>query len=186
MIVVGFTAYQFLSNYRDKKESLKERGINPESVTIRAVDVESVWQYDNVAYEVKKIYLTPDIADIGNWRDNFDIGIKSQFVVVETNVRDRRTNGERRNITTTPFLRIRVDNIESSPKDADYLYLNPQEDGKVFSVFIVDKEIQEITLLSGITSSPRVTKIDFFGSNAEMMEGVFLYKTGFSPEYPDK
>lgn len=190
LVVIAIIVYQFLDGrsinvYRDKEMSLKERGINSENVTIRAVEAESSWQYNDIAYEVKKIYLTPDIADIGDWRDNFNIGTENQFVVVELEVRDKRTSGGKRNVDTTSFLRVRVGNIENGPKNTDYLYLNPQEDGKIFRVFVVDKETKEITLLSGITSRPRVTKVDFFSGDLEVMQGVFLHKSGFSPEYSE-
>jgi len=187
LIVIGFTAYRFVvvapATVTTTEMTLKEKGINTNKVTIRAVAVESSWEYNHIAYEIKNIYLTPDIADIGNWRDNFNIGTKNQFVVVEADVRDERISGERQNIDTTSFLRIKVGDVESAPKDDDSLFLSPQEDGKVFRVFVVDKSIQEVTLLSGIASRPRVTKINFFNGDARILYGVFLLKSGFSAKY---
>lgn len=172
---------------KEENESiLKQRGINPEKVTIRYLDVESKWQDNSVAFSIETAYLTPDIADIGNWRNNYKIGSENQFLVIETSIRNRNTYGGN-TVNMSNYLRLRDEsNVQLTPADKSDFYLEPQSDSKFFTVFVVSKSLKQASLFSGILAKPKVTKLDFFDNQAKVYEGVFLYRSGLAPEYKEE
>ena len=175
----------------EKTESLSKtemlsRGIHPDPVSIKVLeDITAQWQDNGITYTLKKVYLTPDIADLGSSRNNVGMKDKS-FLIVELSVRDRRTTGGKRLIPAGNYLRIRQNERDSAPAVSDYIYLSPQEDGTIYVTFPVERNLSQFTLLVGILSRPRVIKLDFSSDSVNTKEGIFILKRGYFPEYsPD-
>ena len=199
-IMIGGGIYWYLQNQNNYNQLISTNnipitanGINSNKVTIHYLDYTDnsdsantnlSWQDGNTKLSISKVYLVPDIADIGSWRDNYGIGKDNIFVVVETFVKDNRTVGDGTNVDTGKYLRV-TDNIGkvSAPTDTSYLYLKPQENGTEFRVFVVSKDTKEITLSSGLVYKPQVTNVNFFGTDSKTFTGVFLYKKGLSDTY---
>lgn len=191
VILVAFGIYtyrNFVSKQTEETGSLSKaemltRGIHPDAVNIKILEgITAQWQDKSVAYNLEKVYLTPDIADLGSSRN--DVSIKDKnFLVVELSVRDRRTTGDRRLIPAGNYLRLRKEQVDSAPVVSDYLYLSPQENGVIYVTFPVEKGISQFTLLVGILSSPRVIELDFDSNGVNTKEGVFILKGGYFPEY---
>ncbi len=198
LIGVGIYAYQKFTNkeFADKqtgktdglsRTEMLSRGIHPDPVDIKVLEgtITAQWQDNSVAYTLEKAYLTPDIADLGSARNNADIKDKS-FLIVQLNARDRRTSGDRRSIQEGNYLRIRQDKKDSAPLGGDYLYLSPQENGTTYVIFPVARNLNKFTLLAGLLSRPRVIQLDFGSNNVKILNGVFIYRGGYFPEYsPD-
>jgi len=189
LVVLGVYAYQNFINRPVKETSdlskteMLSRGIHPDPVDIKVLEnLTAQWQDKSITYVLEKAYLTPDIADLGSSRNNVSMKNKS-FLIVELSVRDRRTTGDRRQITAGDYLRIRKDQQDTAPVVSDYLYLSPQENGTVYVTFSVERNISQFTLLVGILSRPRVIELDFNSSGVSTKEGVFILKKGYFSEY---
>lgn len=191
LVVLGIYTYQnFVGKQEEKagglsKVEMLSRGIHPDPVNIKVLeDITAQWQDKSIAYVLEKVYFTPDIADLGPSRNNVSMKDKS-FLIVQLNVRDRRTSGSRRLIPAGNYLRIRQNREDSAPIINDYLYLSPQENGTVYVTFPVERNMSQFTLLVGILSNPRVVSLNFDSNAAILLNGVFLLKQGFSPEYKE-
>ncbi len=158
----------------------KESGINPNPVLIKELVVTAQWQDNSVSYSLDKIYLTPEIADMGDYRNNFN---NITWVVAHLNIRDRRTTGDRRVIPVTNYLRIRNLKQDLSPIDNE-LYMRPQENASVFVIFPVSNEWVKPTLLVGLLKQPKTILLDFDSNKVKSLNGVFLLKQGFIESYP--
>lgn len=187
----GLGLFLFQSSKRGSKdditteeEDLVSKGIHPDPVEIKILEgVTAIWQDDKVAYTLENVYLTPDIANMGNFRNNVGIRGKS-FFVAEIDVRDRRTSGERRKIPVHNYLRLRDGRSDAAPLSNDRLFLSPQENGVAFVVFPVERDLLDFELLIGNLASPRVIDLDFENPSLQIKEGVFLLRKGYLPAYP--
>ncbi len=167
-----------------ERDELISRGIHPDPVEIQVLeDVTALWQDDEVAYSLEKMYFTPDIANLGNFRNNERILDKS-FLIAEISVRDRRTDGERRKIIVHDYLRLREGKSDEAPLSSDNPALYPQETGMAYVTFPVDPNSSQFKLLIGILSRPRVIDLDFDKDSVLKKEGVFILGKGYFPEYP--
>jgi len=168
------------------KSDMISRGIHPDPVDIKVLNnVSAQWQDESVAYVFEKAYLTPDIADLGSSRNNSGIKDKS-FLIVELSVRDRRTTGDKRQITASKYLRIRKDQRDMAPAVGDYLRLSPQENGTVYVSFPVERNVSQFNLSVGILARPRIIQLNFDSSDVSVKKGIFILKKGYFPEYsPD-
>ena len=167
----------------DTATSLSDRGINIEKVSIRYVPVESIWEVDGFLYQVETVYLVPDIANIGNWRNNFSVPEENQFVVVEGTVRNRMTSGQKEKADISNYLRLRAGEEQLVPVSADDDMLSPQQDDRFQVLFVVSNDTEVVELYSGIQSQPRVTPINFYGEEVEEFFGVFQRSEGLSERY---
>lgn len=161
----------------------KERGINTEKVEILELEVfpSIKWEDNDREYEIIKVYLTPDIADMGHFRDNFK---GKEFLILEAIVKDKRMYGERSAVKTSDYLRLEKDGQKSVPiASGGDEYLSPQEDGKIFSIFTVEKGSKKFLLLAGFLSSPERVDLNLNSDKVTKKTGVFLLKSGFSTEY---
>lgn len=158
----------------------KESGIKPNPVLIKELAATAQWQDNSVSYSLDKIYLTPEIADIGDYRNNFK---NITWVVAHLNLRDRRTTGDRRIIPVTSYLRVRNLKQDLSPID-NKLYLSPQENASVFVTFPVSNGWVKPTLLVGLLKQPKTILLDFDSNKVKSLNGVFLLKQGFLESYP--
>jgi len=207
IVLMGVGVYWYMNRSRtvptpiiSDEGGIKSDGINPAILTIRHVDVTSSWSDDqyvppfsgqsylSVSFSVKKAYLTPDIADIGHFRDNFSIGTKNIFLVVEVDVRNNSVKSEeRRMVSALDYLKVVDSNtgIEAKPVAGGNLYVDPQENRKEFVVFVVDKNLTQATLKSGLSGSLTTSALNFFDDNAKVFNGVFLSKSGLADIYSE-
>lgn len=170
------------------KNPLQNNGINNDKMTIRYVDVYESWndEYWPVTFSIKRAYLTPDIADVGYWRDNYSIGTKNAFLVIEVDATNNGISSNGRTmINAGGYLRLvnSDDDKEIAPASNSDLYLSSQEGGSQFIIFIVDKNLKETNLLIGLLAKPKVTHLNFFSADAKTYNGVFLFKTGLAESY---
>ena len=61
---------QEISQEGKDKEDLLAKGIHPDAVIIKALEVSAQWKDNAISYSLEKAYLTPDIADLGPIREN--------------------------------------------------------------------------------------------------------------------
>lgn len=148
--------------------------------SIRYVDISHDWKDTGaMSFSAKRAYLVPDIEGIGDWKHNYLIGEKNVFFVVETDIRNEKTSGNRTIIDTSNYFRILdLEGKKVAPSTVSTLYLSPKEDGTQFIIFVVDKNTQKLDLLSGNLGDPKTTHIDFFGDNVTVSNGVFFLKQG--------
>ncbi len=158
----------------------KESGVNPNPVLVKELAVTAQWQDNNIYYSLDKIYLTPEIADVGDYRNNFN---NITWIVAHLNIRDRRTAGDRRIVPLVNYLRIRNLKQDLSPIENN-LYMSPQENASVFVVFPVSNKWIKPTLIVGLLKQPKTIMLNFDSNQAKSLNGVFLLKQGFLDSYP--
>ncbi len=183
-IVAGLLGRSDKPKSVNNSADLVSPGINPQPVEVMKIPVEASWEVNNVAFTIKNAYLTPDIADIGLYRANYDIGKTNKFLVIEIDVRNRRTTGSSQKVDVNNYLRIRLDSSEYIPIENSNKTLLPQEDTTVYAIFAVPITGQNFTLLSGPLKQPRVSQLDFGSSEVIKIEGVFLLNKGYRPSFP--
>lgn len=172
---------EFLAQAK-KEVELKSRGINPDILEIKTLSVESSWQISSIKYEIKKVYLAPDIADLGTDRDQPDL-INKNFLMVEVNISDLRTGGGEQVVPASDYLNLRKGGLDSKPFTQDYLSLLPGVSSVMYSGFAVDKSDTKFELRSGYLTNADVLSLDFESTGSAKLNGVFLLTKGFATEY---
>jgi len=167
--------------------TLQQGGIHPNKVAIRYVNLKNYWYEENISYLLQRAYLVPDIADIGNFRDNYAIGRENIFLVAEVVVTNNNVaQSQRMLVDAGKYLKLVQDESNGAvpPTENNAMYLSSQEEGKQFVIFVVGKDTRKIQLLSGPFDSQLTSNLDFFGGTSTEFRGVFLLKKGLMDAYP--
>jgi hypothetical protein len=161
---------------------LLEKGINPDKVIMQLLEVSVQWEQSNISYSLEKIYLTPDVADLGSLRFTSSLEDKN-FLVAEVHTRNKSVSGGKREAPTGNYLRVQKDGKNSAPLLSGAGYLAAQEDGVSYAIFAVQEGEEEFMLLAGLLSEPKILTIDFNDDAVLSLEGLMLTKEGYHSEY---
>lgn len=163
-------------------DPLLVKGIHPDPVQMRILNRRVEWEDKSISYNLEKVYLTPDIADLGKLRFSEVLKDKS-FLVAEVHIRNRSTRFGKRVIPIDDYFRLRKAGKNSTPLPGTPVILSSQEDGVIYVIFPVEKEGKEFALLVGILSKPRILEMNFSSESVDTIKGVFLKEKGFFSEY---
>ncbi len=156
---------------------LKAGSLSTQNVMYK--DVESVWHDEGYTFSVESVYYTPNIADIDEW---FDGNVGGQYLVVGVKVRNNHVQGDRRCVETGNYLRIKGmdEGLEKAPINFGDVCLYPQEEGIVYTAFMLGNEESDVTLYSGLLTRPKVTQVNFGeDDDVTLGKGVFSLENGF-------
>jgi len=166
-------------------DELKSRGFNPDPVSVRKIEVAHTWQANNLSYNVRSAYLTPDIADFVDRRTKLGIGTENKFLVVEVDIADIRAQGEKRDVEIAKYLQPRGGNKSFRPVSPEDLTLGPRQNSTEYVIYVVPMETSDFILTTG-TGRTKMTTLKFAESEVEAMQGVFLTTQGFATEFPQE
>lgn len=158
-------------------------GINPDPVRIEKLPLNGEWEEGDVRFEAVNLYRMPDVADIGDFRNNREL-IGKQFMAVEVLVRHTGTKDLGGPIPLRDMFRISVDGSFIAPMGMQPQYIQPQEDKRLFIYFVVDARKPGGTILLGPLESQLSVPYDFDSPSKAVLQGVFLYYEGYREQYP--
>jgi hypothetical protein len=167
---------------RQKTIELEQIGINLELVEIKKQDIAGEWRVSTFSYNLVTTYLTDDVSDLGELRDDPEFQDMS-FLMLEIDVSDIRTAGEERNVPINDYLEIVDGNISANLFTEEYLTLKPGESDKLYAGFIVEPDSLQFELRFGYSSNLDIRQIDFESQNAQRLKGVFMLTKGFAEKY---
>lgn len=165
----------------------KEEVLYTNKAQIKQFDLNGTWTNDGFFFTLKSAYLTPNIADISRYKDyihGYENYKNSAFLVLEMSVRNVYTSGKDREINVKDNFSLKDKiGIQSLPLAIQYYSLSPQEDlNKVFVYFPVNNAEKQFSLYVG-TARPRIIDLSFEGDKAKELQGFWIYRDGYSPEY---
>lgn len=162
-----------------EREELMSRGINPDPINIRRINLDQRWNSGSFSYHARGAYLMSDIADFGDRRTDLKIGTENKFLAVEVDVAYIREMGEKQEIMVNRNLRLTSAGRGYQPVSADTLILGPNQNTTSFVIFAVPMSASEFTLTAGGRSLP----LDFSSETVTTMEGVFTTSEGYKIEF---
>ena len=169
---------------RQKEKEFEEKGINPEAVEIKKLSITGSWEVSTFSYNLAAVYLTGDISDLGELREDPDFQEMS-FLMLEIDVVDTRTRGEEMNVPINDNLQLVDGNISTDPFTEEYLKLAYGASGKVYVGFAVEPESMQFELRSGYSSNPNISQLDFESQSTQNIKGVFMLTKGFAEKYTE-
>ncbi len=140
------------------------------------------WEQDQVKYSLKSIYLTPEVADLTEYRRYVQIQTPN-YLMVEMQIEDLRYGGATRVLNPYLYLLLRLDSGDFEPFISKKISINPQESLTYYSGFYVQPDLLKFMLLAGEQTNREIINIDFSDSKSQSLFGVFKIDSGFTPEY---
>ncbi|MBU0570111.1 hypothetical protein KKB40_05050, partial [Patescibacteria group bacterium] len=120
---------------------LLEKGINPDQVEMSLIVTSNEWKNDYLKFELQRVYLTPDIADLGQYRTNNSVAGKG-FLVAQVMVTNEKTdvNVGGSLVSAANYFRLQDENDRTGAPDTDLtgkVNVLPQESKLTYVIFPV-------------------------------------------------
>ena len=173
------------SNIKPTSEFGEPTNARIQPSTIYSIDEKVEWEDDSVRYNLLKVFLSPDIVELGLAKENDDVKGK-YFLIAEVNIDDLRTEGTQRIINQGQYLRIQEGDAYIAPIIGTYYStLVPLQSHHVYIVFPVEKEKTNFKLLVGNLANPEELYLNFSDKNStQTVVGYFHFKRGLLLNYP--
>jgi hypothetical protein len=157
--------------------AVDSRGIATSKVTMYSLtNIQNAsWESaSSMSYSVISATLTPVIADMGHFRDNYP---NKDWVSVGINVVDNRTSGYIRNIPISDNIRL-VDGGAKIAPTSNETTIAALQSKTIYVNFPVDKTSNSFDLWTGDLAKPTINKLNF--SNGTSQYGYFSGESGYS------
>lgn len=164
-----------------KKDYLRSKGLHVDPVTIKQLELSKKWSYNinKIALSLNKAYLTPTLVE--NTTQYGSVQDAKKILVLEVNVRDRRIQGNPREIKFQDYFRLRETQKDYAPVGNLYSW-KPQEDKIIYVIFPVNLDKEKFQLMLGPFSNPALFELNF--KTAKEISGVInAFDGGYSPEF---